>query len=108
MLAILSTAAALFLMEGLLITAAYSVTPRAWQYHIWAALVVLLWAQPWSRKDKYITPRLKPRVPSYLLLILGSGATAFILSLPWAYLVTLEIIVLMVMEVTGRSAMQKP
>ncbi|MCI0520250.1 MAG: hypothetical protein L0Z70_08340 [Chloroflexi bacterium] len=108
MLAKLSAAAALILMELLLLTAAYSVTARAWQYTLWAGLVVLLWAQPWSRKDKYITPKPKARVPVYLLLALGSASTAFVFSLPWAYLVTLEILLLMITEITGRSSLRTP
>ena len=102
MLNVVSGIAVLGLMEWLLLTAWLSRARLSWQYNLWAMIVVLFWAQPWSRNDPYRTGQRSIRTGVYGLLILIALGTGLIFGIWGAWLVGLEAILLFVLEVSGR------
>lgn len=106
LLNLVSGLAVLFLTEWLLLTASLSVSDLSEQYYVWAPLVVLLWAQPWSARDRYRTGSQVLRWLTYLALILLSFAHGFIFA-RWAWLIALEAAILAGIEGLGRRAAQR-
>jgi hypothetical protein len=90
------------LMEWLLITAWLSTSRTAWQYNFWAIVVVALWAQPWSSRDRYRTGRAMIRWMVYMVLLLGTFASAFVFKSLGPLSVTLAILLLGAIEFMGR------
>jgi len=104
---VLSSLAALTLAELLYLNAWLSTNPRAWQYDLWAALVIMLWAQPWSSRDRYRTDSALLRMIVYGALFLAASASAYIFDRWQPGLVGLGIAVLFVIELTGRRAARR-
>ncbi len=107
MLAFFSGTAVLVLTEWLLLTASLSKSRLSWQYNLWAMLVVLLWAQPWSRSDPYRTGQQWIRWLFYFFLLLGTFGFFYIFSGMWPFLVILEILILAAVEGFGRRSLQR-
>ena len=107
MLTLFSGIAALGLTEWLLLTAWLSKSRLAWQYNLWAMLVVLLWAQPWSRSDPYRTGKQWLRWLIYFFLLLATFAFFYIFGGFWSLVVMLEIITLAAVEGFGRRSFQR-
>ena len=103
---IFSGIAVVGLMEWLLITAWLSTARTAWQYNIWAIVVVLLWAQPWSSRDPYRTGRQTIRWLVYLVLLMATLASAFVFKSLMPLAVTLAIFLLGLVEFTGWRAIR--
>ena len=103
---IFSGVAVVGLMEWLLITAWLSTSRTAWQYNVWAFVVVLLWAQPWSSRDPYRTGRQMIRWLVYLVLLMATLASAFVFDSLAPLVVTLAIILLGLIEFTGWRALR--
>jgi hypothetical protein len=106
MLNILSGVAVIGLMEWLLITAWLSTSRTAWQYNFWAMVVVVLWAQPWASRDPYRTGRTMIRWGVYLVLLLATLASAFVFDSLGPLPVTLAIILMGSIELTGRRSLR--
>jgi len=107
MLTFLSGTAALILSEWLLLTAWLSKSRLAWQYNLWAMLVILLWAQPWSRSDPYHTGIQWMRWLFYFLLVMATFAFFYVFGGLWPLLVILEILILAAVEGLGRRSLQR-
>ena len=106
MLYFVSGVAVVGLMEWFLITAWLSTSRTAWQYNFWALVLVLLWAQPWSSRDPYRTGNQMMRSLVYLVLLLATLASAIVFR-RWApLLVTLEIVILALIEYAGRRSLK--
>jgi hypothetical protein len=106
MLSIAGGIAVLGLVEWLLVTGWLSTSPLAWQYNFWAFVVVFVWAQPWSRRDPYRTGNPAVRYTTYAALALASLASSLIFrSLP-PLVICLEILVLALIEFTGRRSVR--
>ncbi len=101
LLTLFSGLAVLILTEWLLLTASLSVSALSEQYYVWAVLAVLLWAQPWSARDRYRTSPQFIRWLTYAGLILVSLAHGYIFS-RWAWVVALEGVILGAIEGQGR------
>ena len=106
MLYILSGLAVVVLMEWFLITAWLSRSQTAWQYNFWAFVIVLLWAQPWSSRNPYRTGRQITRNMVYLVLLLATLASAIVFKRWGPLLVTLEILILALIEFAGRRSLK--
>jgi hypothetical protein len=102
MLNIVSGVAVLGLTEWLLLAAWLSQATLAWQYNLWAMIVVLFWAQPWSRSDPYRTGHRGLRVIVYSLLLMAAFGSALVFGMWGAWLVLLEASLLFITEITGR------
>ena len=99
---IFSGVAVVCLMEWLLITAWLSTSRTAWQYNFWAIVVVALWAQPWSSRDRYRTGNAMIRWFVYMVLLVGTLASAFVFKSLGPLSVTLAITLLAAVEFMGR------
>jgi len=99
---IFSGVAVVGLMEWLLITAWLSTSRTAWQYNFWAMVVVALWAQPWSSRDRYRTGNAMIRGLVYMVLLLATLASAFVFKSLGTLSVTLAILLLGAIEFSSR------
>lgn len=106
-LSILSGLAAIVIAELLYLSAWLSTNPRAWQYDLWAALVVVLWAQPWSSRDRYRTDMKLLRMAFFGVLFLAASASAVIFNRWQPGLIGVGIVILFMVELTGRRAVSK-
>jgi hypothetical protein len=89
------------LMEWLLITAWLSTSRTAWQYNFWAVVVVALWAQPWSSRDRYRTGNAMIRWLVYMFLLVATLGSAFVFKSLGPLTVALAILLLGAVEFMG-------
>ena len=101
LLNLVSGLAVLILTEWLLLTASLSVSALSEQYYLWALLVVLLWAQPWSTSDRYRSDNPLIRRLTYAALVLISLAHGYIFGRA-SWLIALEAAILGGFEVFMR------
>ena len=102
MLNLVSGIAVVGLTGWLLVTALVSTARFGWQYNVWALVVVLLWAQPWSRNDPYRTGRHLVRRMIYGILVVAAFGFWYVFGGIWPVLVMIEVIILFLVEITGR------
>jgi hypothetical protein len=107
MLTLFSGIAFLGITIWLLLTAWLSQSRFAWQYNIWAMLVVLLWAQPWSRSDPYRTDQRLVRGIFYILLFLADFGFWYLFGGLWPVILAVEVLVLLLIEITGRPIIER-
>jgi hypothetical protein len=107
MLTLLSGIAAVVLAELLYISAWLSANPRAWQYYLWAILVILAWSQPWRSRDPYRTDSQLFRRVVYGALFVGASASAVIFELLPPGLIGVGVVGLFVVEWIGRRAIRR-
>jgi hypothetical protein len=103
---IFSGVAVVGLMEWLLITAWLSTSRMDWQYTVWAILVVVLWAQPWSSRDPYRTGRQMIRWLVYLVLMMATLASSVVFDSLTPLAVGLAVFLLGVIEFTGQRSLR--
>jgi len=101
LLNLVSGIAVVGLTGWLLVTARVSTARFGWQYNLWALLVVLLWAQPWSRNDPFRTGRRLIRWIVYGVLVVAAFGFWYVFGGLWPVLVIIELIVLFLIEITG-------
>ncbi len=107
MLNFASAAAVLIFTELFFISAWLSAGSQPWQYNLWAALAVLLWAQPWRRRDPYRTDNLIFRMVIYLVLIILSMSAVYIFGPIQPIFIALEAFILGILEYTGQAPIRK-
>lgn len=104
---LISGLAVLVITQLLLFSAWLSASPRAWMYYLWTAIAVLLWAQPWSRRDPYRTIPAGARAWTYALLAFILIASAFFFDTISPLLILLEVVVLFALDFTGQRSISK-
>jgi len=107
MLNLVSGIAMVGLAGWLLVTGWVSQSRFNWQYNVWAMLVVLLWAQPWNRNDPYRTGRQLIRRIVYGILVVAAFGFWYVFGGLWPVLVILEVLVLLLVEITGRPDVEE-
>ena len=106
MVSLASSAAVLLITQLLFISAWLSARQNPWLHYLWAAIIVLLWAQPWSRSDPYRTNKLIVRLGTYVLIILMSLASWYVYDRTPILLVGLLALVLGLIEYRGQAALK--
>jgi hypothetical protein len=108
MLTILSGMAIILTTVLLIISSWLSVSEFAWIYYIIAGLIVLVWAQPWSRVDPYRTGWQPARWGTYLVITLIGIATGLVFARVAPFMISVEAIILGIIELTGwRTSREK-
>jgi len=107
MLNLVSGIAMVGLAGWLLVTGWVSQSRFSWQYNVWAMLVVLLWAQPWNRNDPYRTGMQLIRRIVYGILVVAAFGFWYVFGGLWPVLVILEVLVLLLVEITGHPDVEE-
>jgi hypothetical protein len=107
MLNFISGFAVLGITEWLLLTAWLSQSRLSWQYTFWVLVVVLLWGQPWSRRDPYRTGNQIIRWLVYFLLLMESMGSSYIFDALWPLLLAIEVGILVAFEFTGLRSLRR-
>ena len=107
MLTLLSGIAFLGMTLWLLVTAWLSQSRFAWQYDLWAMVIVLLWAHPWRRSDPYRTDQRPIRGIFYALLLLAIFGFWYLFGGLWPVILAVEVVILFLIEVTGRPVIER-